>query len=150
MQVVDIPADMSVRRTVARWCLDEWRHLFPDDTEQWYLDTYAAADSTGGQPPHALAVLDGDEVVGTALVVPDDGLPGAPEPGPWLAAVYVVPGHRGRGVGRALVETAVSRAACDLWLYTESETEWYAAMGWQPVRQAELNGHPVTVMSLRA
>ncbi|MEY4010410.1 MAG: hypothetical protein RLZZ93_1102, partial [Actinomycetota bacterium] len=37
-----------------------------------------------------------------------------------------------------------------LWLYTESETEWYAAMGWQRVRQAELNGHPVTVMSLRA
>lgn len=149
MRVVDIPADVSVRRAVARWCLDEWVHLFPDDTEQWYLDTYTRADSTGEGPPHALAAVDGEQVVGSALLVPDDELPGAPEPGPWLAAVYVVPGHRGRGVGRALVTAIMQRASSDIWLYTENETAWYESMGWTVVRDAELNGHSVTVMHWR-
>lgn len=146
MRFVDIPVDPSVRRMVAGWCLDEWAHLFPDDTEQWYLDMYADADSSGARPPHALVAIDGDDVVGTASLVHDDDLPGAPEPGPWLAAVYVLPTHRGRGVGRALVTSIMERHGSDAWLYTEGEMDWYESMGWSHVRESDMNGHRVTVM----
>ena len=149
MRVIDIPSDAPVRLLVARWCLDEWAHLFPDDTEQWYLDMYADADSTGDRPPHALVAIDGDEVVGTASLVPDDDLPGATEPGPWLAAVYVLPTHRGRGTGRMLVNAVMNRVASDMWLYTEDEMTWYESVGWSRGRDSELNGRRVTVMHWR-
>lgn len=145
-----MPDDANLRLMVARWCLEEWAHLFPEDTEQWYLDMYADADSSGGNPPRALVAMDGDTVVGTASLVVDDDLPGAREPGPWLAAVYVAPSHRGRGVGRALVTTILDRAESDVWLYTENEVSWYESMGWTRVRDAEVNGHPVTVMVNRS
>lgn len=150
MRVIDIPADPQVRLLVAGWCVDEWPHLFPDDTAQWYLDMYAQADEAGTLPPHALVAVDGNEVIGTASLVVDDELPGATEPGPWLAAVYVLPAHRGRGVGRALVAAVMERAPADIWLYTEGEMDWYGSMGWSTVRESELNGHRVTVMHWRA
>ena len=145
-----MPDDDNVRLMIARWCLEEWAHLFPEDTEQWYLDMYADAYSSGSNPPHALVALEGDTVVGTASLVPDDDLPGAREPGPWLAAVYVTPSHRGRGVGRALVTEILDRAESDVWLYTENEMSWYESMGWTRVRDSEVNGHPVTVMINRS
>ena len=145
--VVDMPTDGALRRMVARWLVDEWPHLFPDDTEEWYLDVWAQADLSGAEAPHVVvAVLEG-EVIGTASMVLDDELPGAPEPGPWLAAVWVHPGHRGKGAGRALVREIVSRARGPLWLYTEGEAGWYASMGWTRVREDSLNGHTVTVMT---
>lgn len=149
MRVVDVPADADVRLMIAQWCVDEWPHLFPNDTAKWYVDMYAQADETGTVPPHALVAIDGDEVIGTASLVADDELPGATEPGPWLAAVYVLPAHRGRGVGRALVTAVMERASMDIWLYTEGETDWYGSMGWSTVRESELNGHRVTVMHWR-
>lgn len=147
--VVDMPTDGALRRMVARWLLDEWPHLFPDDTEQWYLDVWAQADLAGDGAPHAVVAVLDDEVIGTASMVPDDELPGAPEPGPWLAAVWVHPGHRGGGAGRAMVRELMRRAAGPLWLYTESEAGWYASMGWTRVREDSLNGHAVTVMTWR-
>ena len=147
MEIVGIPADTGIRRTVAQWCVDEWVHLYPDDTVQWYLDMYADADATGDLVPLALVAVEGDEVIGTASLIADDELPGATEPGPWLAAVFVVPGHRGRGVGRALVEEVAVRAAGNIWLYTEGEMAWYESMGWTRVRESAVNGHTVTVMT---
>ena len=80
-------------------------------------------------------------------MVIDDDLPGATEPGPWLAAVYVLPSHRGKGAGRALVESVSARVEGGLWLYTEHEEQWYESMGWERVRESEINGHRVTVMA---
>jgi len=71
------------------------------------------------------------------------------EPGPWLAAVYVVPAHRGHGIGRALVREVLERAEADMWLYTENEVTWYESMGWSRVRESAVNGHSVTVMVSR-
>lgn len=150
MRVIDIPADPATRRTVAQWCVDEWPHLFPDDTVQWYLDMYDAADRSGAGVPHALVAVRGGEVVGTASLVPDDELPDAHEPGPWVAAVFVVPGHRGVGVGRALVSALMDRADGDVWLYTENEEAWYESMGWTRTRESAVNGHRVTVMHNRS
>jgi GNAT superfamily N-acetyltransferase len=131
---------------VAQWCVDEWPHLFPEDTVRWYLDMYGEADTSGELPPHALVAIDGDEVVGTASLVPDDELPDANGAGPWVAAVYVVPGHRRHGVGRALLEAVHARITGDAWLYTEGGTQWYESMGWTRVRESAVNGHRVTVM----
>lgn len=146
VRVIDIPTDEDVRRRVAGWVVEEWRHLFPDDTVEWYLEAWADADASGAGAPHAVVALVDGEVVGTASMVLDDELPGAVEPGPWLAAVFVLPEHRGRGAGGAMVRELMTRATGGLWLYTEGEAEWYGQMGWVTVRVSTLNGHEVTVM----
>lgn len=145
--IADMPADAELRRLVASWLVDGWPHLFPDDTEEWYLQVWAEADRTGSGAPHGLVATVNGVPVGTASMVLDDELPGANEPGPWLAAVWVEPSHRGHGIGEALVRAVMGRADGPLWLYTEDGVPWYEAMGWRVVRDAELNGHPVTVMT---
>lgn len=150
VRVTDMPDDIALQRRVAALCVEQWRGDFPHDTEAWYLDLYRHASRTHDVPV-VLVAMDGDEFLGTASLIADDELPGAHEPGPWLAAVYVVPGHRSRGVGTALVQEMMRRI--DLlglgtaWLYTESGAPWYERMGWSTVREARLSDHAVTVMT---
>lgn len=149
VQVVDVPVDDGVRRTLAEWSLAEWAGDFPGDTIDWYLDLYDASARADGLPVCLMAVIDG-RPVGTASLIEDDELPGATEPGPWVAAVFVEPGSRRAGVGAALVAEAVRRGHAmgfdEIYLYTEAGASWYEKSGWQAVRTAELAGHDVTVM----
>lgn len=153
VQIVDVPVDESVRRTLAEWSLAEWAGDFPDDTIDWYLDLYDASARDHGLPVCVVALVDGSPV-GTASLIADDELPEAVEPGPWVAAVFVEPGSRGEGVGAALVAEVVRRGHAmgfdEVYLYTETGASWYEKSGWRAVRTAELAGHDVTVMVHRA
>ncbi len=135
----------------AEWSHRAWHHEFPLDTVQTYLDQYAAADHTRPIEVYA-AVSEFDELLGVTTLVDDDELPDSREPGPWIAAVWVDPGQRGKGVGSALVRHAERRAKllghAAAYLYTEDKTDWYAASGWQTVRPSTLNGLGITVMRL--
>lgn len=153
IRVEDIPRDHALRLTVAHWSLAQWARDFPDDTIEWYLDLYEQAERSSGVPCVFVAHLDG-KLAGTASLVADDELPDAHEPGPWVAAVFVTPPARRKGVGEALVRAAVERAAelgfDEVYLYTESGVDWYEDLGWESVREAELAGHPVMVMVHRS
>ena len=149
LSITDMPIDVEVRRTTASWALEHWRGDFPEDTIDWYLDVYREAEAMTGVPVAMVAHLD-DRLVGSGLLVADDGLEGAPEPGPWLAAVFVTIDARGIGVGGALVE-ALTKRGHDLghdtiYLYTESGHGWYESLGWTRVRTARLADHDVEVM----
>lgn len=138
----------------AEWSHDAWRHEFPADTVQTYLDQYALAASPGERLVEVYAAIDpANQLLGLTTLVDDDELPGVVEPGPWLAAVWVHPDHRRRGTGGSLVRHATLRAhslgVSELFLYTEDQQAWYEAKGWQRVRDATLNGHAVTVMTKR-
>lgn len=149
VRIVDMPVDDAVRRTLAQWSLTEWADDFPDDTLDWYLDLYEESSRSAGLPVCLVAERDG-RPVGTASLIADDELPGALEPGPWVAAVFVEPGSRHTGVGAALVAEAVRRGHAmgfeEIFLYTEAGASWYEKSGWQSVREARLADHPVTVM----
>ncbi len=52
----------------------------------------------------------------------------------WLGDVFVLPGHRGRGLGAAVVEEAVQHpehAACNWYLGTSDAHELYARFGFE-------------------
>lgn len=150
LSIVDMPADEGIRHTAATWSLEHWRGDFPHDTIEWYLDRYREADATPGVPVAMVAFMDG-EPVGSGLLIDDDELPDASEPGPWLAAVYVVESARGQGVGTALVNALTRRGHehghATVYLYTEHARDWYASMGWSIRRTARLADHDVVVMS---
>jgi N-acetylglutamate synthase-like GNAT family acetyltransferase len=140
-------------QTAAEWSYEAWQHDFPSDTVQTYLDQYALAQSKPEQLLEVFAaVTDKDQLLGVSTLVHDDELPDAPEPGPWLAAVFVTPDARKLGVGSALVQQVVNRAReldyPKIYLYTEHQENWYASTGWVKIRDIIFLGLHHTVMHL--
>ena len=140
-------------QTAAEWSYEAWQHDFPSDTVQTYLDQYALAQSKPEQLLEVFAaVTDKDQLLGVSTLVHDDELPDAPEPGPWLAAVFVTPVARKLGAGSALVEHVVNRAReldyPKIYLYTEHQENWYASTGWVKIRDIIFLGLHHTVMHL--
>lgn len=152
VQIIDMPDDSALQHQVAKTCVEYWQRDFPLDTDEWYLNLYAESLSSAGLPI-VLVALENGAFIGTASLIADDELPNAAEPGPWIAAVFVAPSHRRQGVGSSLVMELQERAAMvgidEIFLYTETGASWYESMGWTPLREAELSGHDVTVMSRR-
>lgn len=141
-------------QNAAQWSFVAWQHEFPSDTVQTYLDMYALAAS---QPTNRLvevyaAISNDNELLGVATLIDDDELPGANEPGPWLAAVFVKPESRKFGIGSALVQRVVDRAVelnyPTLYLYTEFAESWYLTKGWTKIRSTLFLGLLHTVMRL--
>ena len=145
-----IPSDATVREIVAQWSHAEWQSSFPADTPDTYLQIFAESDTSDVELPFVyVAWLEG-ELAGTASLVPDDELPEAIEPGPWLAAMYVHPASRRQGVANALLSHVEAEArrlgASTMYLYTHDQREWYSRHGWFFLRVAALNDHTVDVM----
>lgn len=120
---------------------------------QTYLDQYALASSAPEELLEVFAAIDSqDDLLGVATLVDDDELPDAPEPGPWLAAVFVTPDARKLGVGSALVVHVVNRARelgySKIYLYTEHQELWYASIGWVKIRDIIFLELHHTVMQL--
>ena len=135
----------------AQLSLDAWKHDFPEDTTQTYLDMFTATGTYANRLVEVFAALNqADELLGLATLVDDDELPGAIEPGPWLAAVFVVPDARKIGVGSALVDHVVNRSRelgySEMFLYTEDQQEWYQKRGWTYTRNTLLNDIKHVVM----
>ncbi|MHB1090321.1 MAG: GNAT family N-acetyltransferase [Ilumatobacteraceae bacterium] len=140
--------------TAAEWSWTAWAREFPGDTVQTYLQQYDdVSRSTTGMPDVVAAISPDDELLGIATLVLDDELPGADEPGPWLAAVYVTTPARRIGVGQAITMWIAARAQMlgfsALHLYTEDKREWYEGLGWRYCRMSAINHLPVAVMELR-
>lgn len=140
-------------QTAAEWSFAAWQHEFPTDTVQTYLDQYSLAASKPEKLIEIFAAIDSDDnLLGVATLVDDDELPDVPEPGPWLAAVFVAPDARKFGVGSALVERVVSRTRelgySTLYLYTEHAQIWYRDKSWTKIRDTVFLGLHHTVMQL--
>ena len=89
-KVVSLAEHPHHSQTAAEWSYPAWHHEFPSDTVQTYLDQYALAASEPEELIEVYAATDShDNLLGVATLVDDDELPDAPEPGPWLAAVFV-------------------------------------------------------------
>ena len=137
----------------AQWSFEAWMHEFPSDTVQTYLDQYSLAASEPKELIEVFAAIDSqDNLLGVATLVDDDELPDAPEPGPWLAAVFVKPEARNLQIGSELVTNVVDRARelgyQKIYLYTEHAEDWYRKKGWIKIRDIVFLGLHHTVMQL--
>ena len=148
--VEPIPNDHHMWVTAARWCLDEWGDVWPQDTVETYLEHYRRTAEEPNALPLVLAAIEDSQLRGVVTLIDDDELPGADE-GPWLAACFVDPHHRGKGIGEALVTAAERKAKelgyATLFLYTWSEQDWYEKRGWTPLRDITFANKHTTVMS---
>ncbi len=69
---------------------------------------------------------------------------------PWLAALYVAPDFRARGVGAALVRAIEGHArgvgTKTLYLYTSAAEPFYAGIGWKVRERFAQNGEAFALM----
>jgi GNAT superfamily N-acetyltransferase len=89
--------------------------------------------------PFALVALRDGAFAGVALAIASD-MDERPQYSPWVAALWVDPEHRGKGVAAALVETAVQRAFGQghetVYLCSQpSLRDLYLHLGWQIVEE---------------
>lgn len=130
LQIDDLFRHPEYVSTVASWIHGEfWADKnvhTPDSLEQLLRD----ADS-GDRLPISLVALINDQPVGTVNLVDNDD-DRRPHLRPWLAALFVAPTYRRRGVGSALVQALRQRAAelgiRDMFLGTDNP-RFYLALG---------------------
>ena len=105
-----------------------------------YISGRLREESLNPDPiPFALVAHDGEEFLGTTSVISAD-LPERPHLSPWVAAVWVEPQARRRGIGGALVDRAtqdcfalgVGRAYLCAGL---ERSGFYERLGWIPVER---------------
>jgi N-acetylglutamate synthase-like GNAT family acetyltransferase len=83
-----------------------WQAWWKPDNHPFDLIAGRLRENMADTPiPLALVAHDGDSFLGTASIIPSD-LAERPQLTPWIAAVWVEPQARQRGVGSALVNRA--------------------------------------------
>lgn len=134
---------------VAAWIYHEWWTSVAGETVD-SLNGLLRAHLTYDRLPLTLVASVELCPVGTATLLDHDvGTDQWPEISPWLAALYVVPEHRHRGIGAALVDAVTAKAAAlgveALYLLTIGREGFYARLGWEVADRS--GGH--VVMSKR-
>ena len=91
-----------------------------------------------------------DEVAAGTVSLVEHNMESRRDLTPWLAALFVLPAHRGLGIGTALVrrreEEAWSFGVDRLYLYTAVAEGFYERLGWTSLGQEEYEGSMETVM----
>jgi len=117
------------------------------DRDTW-LSARTQEARSGGVPCAWVAFLDDTPVGSVSLIA--SNMDTRPELTPWLAALFVLPQYRRRGVGTALVRRCQAEAAHSgfekLFLYTQGAGGYYRRLGWIPIGEDMYEGERVTVM----
>jgi predicted N-acetyltransferase YhbS len=128
----------------------EWH--WGDDDRRTTLDFWVkahAAEAVGRDVPTAWVALRGGRPVGCVSLIAHN-MSTHPELTPWLAALFVLPEERGKGVGRRLARRCEAHASRlgypNVFLYTEAAEAFYARLGWRTRSIEEYEAEPVTVM----
>jgi GNAT superfamily N-acetyltransferase len=130
---------------IAEW---HWRDDGARTPPEFWRQAHAA-EAVGRDVPTAwVAFLDARPVGCVSLIA--HNMDTHLELTPWLAALFVVPDVRGRGIGTALTRRCEGRAAelrhRALYLYTESAERFYARLGWERLTLEVYENEDVAVM----
>jgi GNAT superfamily N-acetyltransferase len=148
LHIRHLQADEPAFELVARWRYDAF---FAEDgiTFQASRDALRAWMDGLGYETALLAELDG-RPAGSCLFVREEIDP-KHDLTPWLAALYVAPEYRKRGVASALVR-AIEQHARDvgckqLFLYTITAEPLYAKLGWIALEHFDWHGEKFVLMA---
>ena len=105
-----------------------------------------------GSLPTALVAYEGDQVLGTSALKPED-LDIRPQLTPWLGGMFVLPEYRGHGLSALLAEKTVAEARrlglTELYLWTPASERLYARHGWAVVERTRHHDLQICIMHRR-
>lgn len=133
---------------LAAWHHRQWQHLdssVNEATRRAGLTEHCQS----AKLPMTFIALDNDQLVGSICLVAEE-IPDRPQYSPWISRIYVSPEHRGKSIGKALIDRANDvlrqQGHSALYLLTEDKAPYYARMGWRTVEDYQLNNHSVEIM----
>lgn len=129
---------------LAQWQQQQWG----DAALEQRLQRLQSHLDAAAVPSSLVALVDGVPV-GCISIVHYQRLAG--DPGSvWLANLYVLPGHRTRGVGEQLLTAALQFAAArqltPVNLYTTDKEVYYSRRGWRVIKRGWFRRQPAVVM----
>jgi GNAT superfamily N-acetyltransferase len=137
------------RSTLAGWIFDEWGWEMPGSTFESIQAEFSLHLNRDRIPLTLLALVEG-QPAGTASIFLHD-MDTRMDLTPWLAAVYVLPGFRGRGIGSQLVgaiEDVATRLQLErLYLFTPDREDFYARLGWSVLEIVEYRQQANAIMT---
>jgi len=135
MRIITLSEHPASLNTVCTWIHQEF--IDPDRFTLQQL-TARFRSMHPDRIPLCLVALEEGQCVGTVSLFTGD-LPARRDLTPWLAALYVPPEARERGVGRSLVGECLQRAAAfgykTVYLRTEHAAAFYRRLGWEVVSE---------------
>ncbi len=132
---------------VASWLWDSFARARGRSFEET-LEAVQASVTASLMPRTFVLLVDG-RPVGTASLAEQD-LEARPDLTPWLAAVFVEPESRGRGLAADLIaaveDECRKRSIPTLWLYTRTAENVYTRAGWRKVETVARNSKSYALM----
>ena len=134
--------------TISSWLHEEWRALFGEQTLRQVEARIAGMMARDAIPTALVAVVDGDQVIGTVILKEQDVDQRATTP--CVTGLFVLPHYRRRGIGIQLLRAAENKAReighSKLYLMTQTPQPFYDVYGWSRYKEAPLYSARVTVM----
>lgn len=150
-RIESIADHLELVPTIAEWHWTAFSSGHADPTGSLETWTAGLAERTNRDsiPTTYVALID-QEPVGSVVLV-DNDMATHPELWPWLAGLYVVPEHRCKGIGSALVTYCEERAremgVAQLYLYTSAAESLYRRLGWKPMFREHYEDVLATVLT---
>ena len=129
---------------------------------RWRANAFSVLEASFKTELRSLEQFASDQMHGVALIAKIDGEPigtcllaeSEIEPNhdvsPWLAGLFVIPEHRRKGAGAALVraieDQARQREFSRLYLYTSDAVGFYERLGWQVLDRTSWKGFDTALM----
>ncbi len=134
--------------TIASWVYDYWGEMYLMNSVKEQITNISERLNTN-HFPLALVALSGSNPVGTASLKIQE-MATHKHLYHWLGTVYVVPSFRKKGIGRALVNHAESKArelgVQTLYLHTPNKEHFYQQQGWETIERPIYYEMRVSVM----
>ncbi len=146
-----------------------FKRITPDDTNlisliaDWYFDEWGVDKTTttkrltgfpyNGIQFQMVMILDGLPIATGGVydhVGLLDAVPRLNVYQPWLALVYTLPEHRGKGYGALLCEKIQAHTRSTgidmLYLFTHTAESLYKRLGWEEMERVALKGKDIAIM----
>lgn len=149
MELINLKDRPSILPEIAKWHHDEWSQYNPNRTFEKRLKDYESY-LNDESIPSMFCLMDKEVVLATCAIVACD-MEGKENLFPWIASVYVSSNHRGKGLGKkimqSMAELPVFKIHSKVYLYTPDQVPFYQKLGWETVEELNYCGDEVVIMS---
>lgn len=151
IRICDVSDCPEAVDTLVAWNDRYWSELTPEvDLDEWCLFYRQCVETQGAEIPVTLVGLEDGQVFGSVTIVVEDDIQDFPDYSPWIAGLIVGESFRGRDLGLVLMDAALAKARLlgyqEIYLWTDSRSEWYKAQGWTEICRMQYSRVEAAIM----